>query len=351
MRNNKVFNGKRLKIARSYRGKTVDILAKDINVNRKDILAFEDNKYRPTPENAIKISKALNFPKEYFFENEGTRVIVEGSHFNPQSVLSRVEEISFREKIIMIHRIHSYLNRYVSLPELTLPRKMNRNSSVEELATTLRIFWELGNGPVENLVEAVEANGIIVSAMNVDKRFATPLTQKQSINKVSTYLVCLGNDENCAPVRNNDLAYELGFIISNELGLSAKKFSKDEFAASFLLPREEFTKDLNNTDSLEDYLSLKKKWKVPVSTMLFRAYQLGNLSYKRYNYLMNEMQKQGWLKKEPLDDTIKANNPEILKSAVNLMINENIMSKTDLVENLDEVDVMLYKEDIDLLIG
>ena len=39
-----VFNGKRLKIARVYRGKSVDILAKETNINKKDILAFEDRK-------------------------------------------------------------------------------------------------------------------------------------------------------------------------------------------------------------------------------------------------------------------------------------------------------------------
>ena len=32
-----VFNGKRLKIARVYRGKSVDILAKETNINKKDI--------------------------------------------------------------------------------------------------------------------------------------------------------------------------------------------------------------------------------------------------------------------------------------------------------------------------
>ena len=48
-----VFNGKRLKIARVKRKKSVDILAKETNINKKDILAFEDNKYKPTLENAL----------------------------------------------------------------------------------------------------------------------------------------------------------------------------------------------------------------------------------------------------------------------------------------------------------
>ena len=72
-----LFNGKRLKIARVYRGKSVDILAKETNINKKDILAFEDNKYKPTLENALKLSNILHFPREYFYDNENIKVVVE----------------------------------------------------------------------------------------------------------------------------------------------------------------------------------------------------------------------------------------------------------------------------------
>ena len=40
-----LFNGKRLKVARIYRGKTIDQVSKETNINKKDILAFEENKY------------------------------------------------------------------------------------------------------------------------------------------------------------------------------------------------------------------------------------------------------------------------------------------------------------------
>ena len=55
-----LFNGKRLKIARIYRGKTIDQVSKETNINKKDILAFEENKYKPTVENALKLSNVLN---------------------------------------------------------------------------------------------------------------------------------------------------------------------------------------------------------------------------------------------------------------------------------------------------
>jgi DNA-binding XRE family transcriptional regulator len=66
MSRKKIFNGKRLKAARTYRGKTIDVLAKEANINKKDILAFEEDKYKPVVENELKISNTLNFPREYF---------------------------------------------------------------------------------------------------------------------------------------------------------------------------------------------------------------------------------------------------------------------------------------------
>ena len=52
----KAFIGRKLREARMYRGKTIDVLAKETNINKKDILAFEENKYKPTVENALKLS-------------------------------------------------------------------------------------------------------------------------------------------------------------------------------------------------------------------------------------------------------------------------------------------------------
>ena len=42
MNRKKVFNGKRLKTARMFRGKTIDQLSSETKINKKDILAFEE---------------------------------------------------------------------------------------------------------------------------------------------------------------------------------------------------------------------------------------------------------------------------------------------------------------------
>jgi DNA-binding XRE family transcriptional regulator len=77
----KDFNPTRLKSARLYRGKVIDVLAKETGINKKDILAFEESKYLPTLENAKKLSSKLDFPLEYFFKKDNIKVIVENTHF------------------------------------------------------------------------------------------------------------------------------------------------------------------------------------------------------------------------------------------------------------------------------
>lgn len=346
-----IFNGAKLKVARIYRGKTVDQLAKEVNINKKDIIAFEENKYKPTLENTMKLSNNLKFPRSYFFEIENIKVIVEGSHFNPQSTIPRNEEISYREKLIMTHKIYNFMQRYIKFPKLNIPDNLNRNDDIEDMATKTRRYWGLGDKAIGNMVSLLESNGILISGINIDRKGASPYTQKQILNKESLYVIALGNDKKSATIRNYDLAYELAYIISNELNIPSKKFNLDEFACAFLLPKDEFLKDLSNPNELDFYIEMKKKWLVPISTMIFRAYTLGAINYKKYNFLMNEMNKKGWLKKEPLDENIKGISPQTLKTAVELLFENNIMSKNTLMDNLVNFGINMYPEDIEILIG
>lgn len=351
MSKKRVFNGKRLKTARIYRGKTIEQLAQETKINKKDILAFEEEKYKPIIENEMKLANALKFPREYFFQNDSIKVVVESTHIRPESPIPRVEEISYKERLIMTHKLMSFIEGYIKFPKMNLPNNLNRNDDIETLASKLREHWNLKNGPIGNMVTLLEINGIVISSINVDKKGAMSFTQKQSVDKVSRYLISLGNDKKSATIRNFDLAYELAYIVANEANIQLKKFSKDEFACAFLLPRNEFLNDLDNVEELDDYINLKKKWIVPISAMILRAYDLGKINYKKYMYLMKEMDKKGWLKKEPLDENIKATSPVLLKKSVDMLMDNNIMNSKTLVDNLSNCGLSIYPEEIELLLG
>lgn len=319
-----LFNGKRLKVARIYRGKTIDQVSKETNINKKDILAFEENKYKPTVENALKLSNVLHFPRDYFYRNENIKINVEAVHFNPQSTIQRNEEISYREKLVMIHKLYLFFENFIQFPELQLPQNLHRNMNEEELATKCREYYEAGDEPLVNMLSFMEAIGVVVTGMNLDRRGASPYSQKQSINGNSKYIVSLGHDKNSLAQRNYDLAYEFAFIISNELNIPSKRFNKDDFASALLLPKDRLIEELSNPNELESYLEVKSKFMVPLTIILYRAYALGVINYKKYNYLMNEISKNGWHKEEPLDN-VKATHPTCLRNAYKLLDRKSVV--------------------------
>ncbi|MEF9991633.1 MAG: XRE family transcriptional regulator [Romboutsia sp.] len=345
------FNPVRLKSARLYRGKIIDVLAKETDVQKKDILAFEESKYLPKLENAQKLANALNFPIEYFYRKDKMKVLVENVHFAVPGSIPRVEEVAFREKLVMTHKIVTFIEENVSIPDLNLPTRLDRNLDMEKLSVELRKYWNIGDAPIQNLGKIMEENGIIISTMNSGKKGLAPFTQKQSINSKLRYLVCLGDDKGSQPRRNFDLAYELGYIIGDALKIPTKRFSKDEFACALLLPKESFFEDLENPNDLDSYVNLKKKYNTPIEAMLYRANQIGILGYKPYNNLGRQMQAKGWLNQEPLDDTIKAKNPILLTSAIDLMIKENIVQSGNISETLSDIGIDIYEDEINVLLG
>lgn len=347
----KIFNGKKLKNARIYRATTVDILAKETKINKKDILAFEADKYKPTLENEMKLANALSFPKDYFSEKDKVNVIVENTHIRTESTLPRVEDIALKEKLVMTHRLLKFIQGYIKFPEMNLPDKLNRNDDIETLAENTRNYFNLGDGPIGNMVSLLEINGIFISATNIDKKGALAFSQKQSIDKECRYFISLGNDKKSAPIRNYDLAYELAYIIATESNIQSKKFSKDEFACAFLMPKGSFLSDLEKAQELEDFIELKKKWIVPIWAMILRGYQLGKISYKKYMYLMNEIDKNGWSKKEPLDSNIKSTHPILLKKAFDILIEEKIMNEGLFMNNLTNYGLSIYPQDVEELLG
>ena len=339
----KDFNPSRLKNARMYRAKTLDILATETKINKKDILAFEEGKYLPTLENSLKLAKALDFPQEYFYKKDNVKVILENTHVAVPGRVPRVEEVACREQLLMTHKIVTLIEDSIDIPKLNLPTKVGKNINEEQLAQITREHFNLDNKVILNVADVMEENGIIVSDINNNKKGSVALTQKQSIDKNVRYVVCLGNDEKALAKRNYEMAYELGYIVSNNLNIPTKRFSKDDFASAFLLPADEFKKDLTKVDDLELYVTLKEKWNVPIVIMLYRAHQLGLLNYKKYNYLMQEINKKGWLSKEPLDDKIKANDPKMLRNIGN--------NTNELVEVLLEANIDIYSKDIEILLG
>lgn len=344
MKSKSEFNGDRLKTARIYRGLTVAELAEELDLQRQTVSMYENNKLKnPGIQTISKMSEVLGFPKRFFLEKDEMILKTGSTYFRALLTTSKKYRSQQVLKIDFIAKIFKYLNEYIEFPETNLPKELFKTP--EEAAVALRSLWNLGEKPIENIVYLVEQNGILVTEFNSDTNDIDAFSQLVDVDGIEKYLVGYSKNKGTASRIHFDIAHELGHMLLHEWSEDIESLTKEEFkereneanafASAFLLPKEAFIKDVGSyADNIAFYVELKKKWKVSISAMIRRSYTLGLISNLTYQQLMRSMQKRGIKKHEPLDDTLLTSKPSLLKTAVEMLIQENALEPREFLEEL-----------------
>ena len=85
--------------------------------------------------------------------------------------------------------------------------------------------------------------------------------------------------------------------------------------------------------------------------MLVRANQLNILSYSSYQSLIKKMGRLGWRIKEPLDDTLLVNRPTVLRSAIDILLDNDILDESEIIKELSSLGLSLAREEVEELLG
>lgn len=364
MKDLKSFNGKRLKTARTLKGMSISELAEALDLQRQTVSMYESGKIsNPDFPKVQKMSQILNFPIDFFLDSDTELVQVAPSTYF-RSLLTTNKKYRYEQeiKINFVSTIYAYLSEYITFPQVNLPDSYD-NDNIEDIALRLRECWNLGSGPIDNLIFHAEQNGIILTSFATTTSDIDAFSQKININDEERYIIALSKNKNTASRLHFDVAHELGHIMLHDWeddieNLSPSEFREREqqandFASAFLLPKETFIKEIGVfADKLNYYIELKKKWKVSVAAMIRRAKNLGLISYDKYQALMRQMQKLGIRKNEPLDNVIVTAQPSLLKTAVEMLINDNVLTAKEILQELsDEYNLSLYSDDIEILLG
>ncbi|MBJ6360920.1 helix-turn-helix domain-containing protein [Paenibacillus sp. GCM10012307] len=357
----RTFNGDRLKAARIYRGKTIAELAEEVEVTKQAISQFENGK-TPGLETLLRLISALGFPRDYFYEQNRNEAQIGNTYFRALLTSKKKDRMSQIEKMKIVASIYHFLNKYVNFPNLNLPSDSYDFNDIESIASQLRQFWGIGvDEPLTNMVRLLEKNGIIVTSFSTDGEGIDAFSQRQQVEGCDYYFVVLGEDKRSATRRQFDAAHELGHIILHDWTHDIESLSREEFrqveneanqfAASFLLPKDAFIRDLIYPNKLDYYVELKKKWRVSVSAMIVRAYQLKVINNNQYQNLMKQLSKKGWRTKEPLDDVIQIPKPTLMKKAIEILIINQVMTGEQIVRQLSTNNLSLNSSEIEVLLG
>lgn len=355
-------NFSRLQNARIYNGFTIAKLSKELGISKQAFSKYETNDNIPL-EKVFQIAKILNFPIEYFFQSENKyNLEVKSTYF--RSLLTTNKKCRNEQIVKMqyLSIIYSILNEYVEFPSLNIPDDLPLDITPEEAANELRKHWNLGNKPINNIIQIAEENGIIVTKFETNTDNIDAFSTLINLENKGLYLVALNKNKNSACRIHFDVAHELGHILLDEWNEDIETLDREEFknrekvanrfAAAFLLPKEEFIKDASLYPSnLDYYTELKKKWKVSIASMVYRARELNIISQYQYQSLFKKMNYRDILKKEPLDDILKTSEPSLLNEAIDILLDNKVFTKQELLDEFKEHGFFIGRENIEDLLN
>lgn len=228
-----------------------------------------------------------------------------------------------------------YMEGLLAFPSINIPRYIERENfiptdfdEIEQLAIKVRKMWGLGNGPISNIVLLLEKNGVVVARSPFSDYSVDACSVWQDKDRP---FILLSNDKTASRSRF-DIAHELGhLLLHSRIKLSEfnlkenfKRIEKEanRFAGAFLLPAPSFGREIFMS-SLEHLIDLKKRWKVSINAMAYRAKQLNIFTEYQYIYLKNKLAHNNWLVNEPLDDEFKFEEPTLLKQALETLVEKN----------------------------
>lgn len=353
------FVGARLREAREVRDVTAVGLSGRIGVSAQTVSSYERGRSSPSPSVLAAIASELRLPETFFLRPVDDRE--RGTIFfrSMASATQRQRTRAIR-RYGWLRQVVEYVSNFVALPEPNVPTLnlpddplLIDDDDIEAAAQQLRAHWAMLDGPVANMVRLVENQGGIV----VRDRLGA-----ESLDGLSELVpghgrphIVIGTDKGTAVRWRFDCAHELGHAVLHShvppsLLRRAEQFKRLEgqahrFAGAFLLPYESFADDLfaANLDAMR---AIKPRWKVSIGTMVNRARDMGLIDPDTARSLWIGISRRKWRRAEPFDDTLEVEEPQVLRRAFELILDNGAQTADDI-----QAVLSLPADDIEVLSG
>lgn len=371
--NTQKFNGQRLKEALQFREKKMTELADETGISKQSLSLYANDGNVPPFDNVIKIARALDFPTDFFMSEDLCTASTGNTYFRSQASATKKSRNAQKIKLEYVSKMYEVILNYMNVPELNLPDTSAINipedianvdsehtiNEIEKLAKLIREHWNLGNGPIDNLQYTLQSNGIIVTGFRDVDTDIDAFSQQITIDGKVVYIIALAIGSKPIERLRFDMAHELGHILMHTWGEDNEDISKDEFnarekqanmfASALLLPKETFSKSVSAyPTNIDYYLALKKKWKVSMQAMMYRARQLDIISTNQFQYMMRTMSKNGNRTHEPGDKPGEIGDT-IFQAALDMLFEGGYLTVRELLKEFGRYGIYLSQHDLENL--
>jgi Zn-dependent peptidase ImmA (M78 family)/DNA-binding XRE family transcriptional regulator len=290
-------NGQRIKQARKANQLSQRGLADRVGISAMAISKYERDMDVPGSVILLRLAQSLGVSIDFFFRPMPPEVQLQAYRKHASLRVKDQEAIQAR--------IQEWLERYLEVESFFVSEELRPTvpkmviAAPEELETAaeeLRVIWNLGLDPIENLIQLLEDQGIKVGLVEGFDHFDACTFMANGIPVIVT-------KENLSGDRQRfNLGHELGHLVLDVSGNLDIEKSAHRFVGAFLAPapavRYELGAKRSTLDMNELYL-LKHKYGLSMQAWIFRASDLGIISPSAAKRLFYQFRIKGWHKKEP----------------------------------------------------
>ncbi|MES2565473.1 MAG: ImmA/IrrE family metallo-endopeptidase [Bacteroidota bacterium] len=295
-------------LARESRGLSQLELAEKLSLSPSHMSRIEQD-FTDLGESHLKaLSGVLSYPEEFFYQ--------EGENLPPALALRKRNIVAQKvllpiEAQVNIYRLNiEKLLKTINQPDINLPvLDPEKLGSPAEAARKLRKLWKIEKGAINNLTQVLEENGLLV--INFD--FNTERVDGMSILANGKFPIIFSNKRSMGDRQRFTLAYELGHLVMHLQ--TSPSFTRDisheanEFAAEFLMPEKDIKGDFKDGVTLNILADLKRKWKLSMQALLYRANDIGVITDNQKRYLINQFNSMNIRRREPAELDVPRENP------------------------------------------
>lgn len=299
-------------LAREARGMTQQELGEKIRLHKANVSRLENGDTSVNEETLAALSDVLGYPPQFFFQ-PGNIIPVNLSYRKRQIV--PVKLINPIEAQINIIRRHvQFITRAMEKPLPQLPLfSVDEKQTPARIASLVRKKWDIETPVITNLIKTVEQQGIIINSFD----FGTERVDSRSMLTDDGYPMIFLNSSLLGDRQRFSLAFELGHLIMHTFtNVPHDRDINHEanlFAAELLMPGKEIVKDFQKSLTLPLLGELKRKWKVSMIALLYRADDLNILTANQKRYLLQQFNQQKIRRREPLELDIPKEKPQLIR--------------------------------------
>lgn len=328
-----------LLLARESRGMSQTDLAAASKLSQAKISRMEDTYLPMTPDDVQRFATALKYPTTFFYRRDIPRGAFNGLYRKRKTMPTKVLTRFNAQVLIRTGRIDR-LSRKLDAVKCDLPEchPDDYDGGPAEIAAHIRQFFKMPPGPVKNLFDLLENNGVVI----IREPLGSSKLDGVSIFTPSGRPVIFINSETPLSRQIFTATHELSHMVMHRMPRPEEIVEPegDSFTAEFLMPaidiRPEFVAiGRINLDALQ---RLKLRWNVSMAALVRRARDLGVIDATRYKSLVVMMSQRGYRKTEPFEEYIKAGEPSFEREMIEYHKTDLGYSDAELADTLDLTD-------------